>query len=226
MNEKSEQLEALLSRCLDDDLTAEEQARIRRAIAEDSEAATTAKRYERLNQILRSYRPLPGGLDWRVFFQNVSDRIDEARSAEESAKLDNALDDSLENWTKPLPDIDWDAFKARVSAAVHQEAAATHATAARRPAMVRWFAPLAAAAAIALTVWWYPWTETEVDDPSRSIVVVALDMPTDDRQISISFDETPVDPGQGDDFPVGSSAIAVGPGRIETGDAFDEAYFY
>ncbi|MCG8409319.1 MAG: zf-HC2 domain-containing protein [Phycisphaerales bacterium] len=225
MTDKSEQLEELLSRRLDGDLTAEEQARVDRAMAEDPSKKAMADRYDRLNMLLQAYRRLPEDVDWSRFFRRVTRQIDENRTARTPAEVDQALDHSLENWARPMPDVDWDAFKARVSAAVRQEAASTGAASVRWPASVRWFAPLAAAAAIALVVWWNPWSQTNIPNSATTIVVVSLDMPREAGPISISFDESS-GLGKVEDPPLGSSAIAIGPRKYETADAFDEAYFY
>jgi len=67
MTERPEQLEALISRQGDDDLTVDERAQIRRLLADDPAAAEDARVYSRLSDILAGYRCLPADLDFHAF---------------------------------------------------------------------------------------------------------------------------------------------------------------
>lgn len=92
-------------------------------------------------------------------------------------------------------------------------------------------APLAAAAAIAIAVWW-PHGELpaggEATPSGRApIILVSLDAPEATGQVQITFDLTPgegvAEPSPSE--PVGS-AIAMSAGGADAGDSFDDALFY
>lgn len=259
-----EQLEALLSRQADGDLTAEESATLRRAVADDPEAAAMVRQYEQLQGLLTGWRCLPGGVDWQSFSGAVSGRIEEDAERQASAQLDRAIDPAavlhdattssagprmnpaaqgyqateelLQDWARPLPDVDWDAFSSRVSAAVRREAAGSDrgvggARHWRRAA--GWLAPLAAAACIALLVWGnrasIP-TGTVSSEPAGPQVFVALMVPHSAGSVSIAFDESPAETTAettvDDSNPQGGLAIAIGPPRAAGSETYDEAYFY
>ena len=259
-----EQLEALLSRRADGDLTAEESAALRRAVADDADAAAAERQYEQLHQLLTGWRCLPAGVDWQSFSGAVSGRIEEDAEKQASAQLDRAIDPAaaphdaatspagprmnpaaqgyqateelLHDWARPLPEVDWDAFSSRVSAAVRREAAGGDRAVGRARHWRRaagWLAPVAAAACITLVVWSNRTSiprGTESSGPAGPRVFVALMLPQSAGNVSISFDESPAEPAAGtttsDENPQGGVAIAIGPPRVVGLDVYDEAYFY
>jgi len=267
MKPDPEQLEALLSRQADGDLTAEELATLRRVVADDPEAAAAAKQYERLQGLLAGWRCLPADVNWQSFAEDVSGRITEDAEQQASAQLDRAIDPAalphdaaappagprmnpaaqgfqateelLQDWARPLPEVDWAAFSSRVSAAVRREAASDRAIGDARHwrRVARWLAPLAAAACIALVVWA---NRDAVPTGSRSTeqaaprVLVALAVPRSAGSVSITFDESPVDTAAaatggstaGEANPQGGVAIAIGPPQVTGSKVYDEAYFY
>ncbi|MFQ5429463.1 MAG: hypothetical protein ACE5E1_04050 [Phycisphaerae bacterium] len=255
MNEKTDHLEQLLSRLPDGDLTPAEHATVRRALADDPGLAAVAKQYERLHLRLRAYRPLPGDVDWRAFSTRVADGVEDEWAEQASSDLDRAIDpavagatapvasgprlnpvaesyrgveDALQDWARPLPQVDWAAFHARVSDAVRAEAASARAGQPVR-GLRRWVTPVAAAAAVALVVWGLRLARPPTAGPGGStetVILVALDLPTSGGQITFSFDETPAAGARAVEPPAGGAGIAVGPRHDELEDIDDAAYFY
>lgn len=229
MDERIDSIEELLSRRPDGELTADEAAEVRRVMAEDSSAASVASAYERLDSVLRAWRHLPPDLNWDGLSARIAEQIDQDISPVGSS---DAVDDLLAGWTGPLPEVDWDGFKARVSDAVRREAATSASTGRGGRswgARVRWLAPLAAAAVIALAVWLPRGTLPIAGDLSvapRPIVVVSLDFPVSRGTISFVFDESPLGVEDEPARSAGGSAIAIGAGRFATGGGVGEAYFY
>ncbi len=226
MNDPAEQLEMLLSRRADGDLTPEEEARVRRAIEAAADAERDAGRYERLGEMLANYRRLPR-LDWGDLAREVGERV---RAANAAAEGEAPLDAALASWAGPLPDVDWAALKVRVSMAVRR-AAEADARAARarswRPTRA-WLGPIAVAAAVVLAVFW----PRKIEEPEFPIgkegamYLVELDVPAPGQPISISFDRTSP-PSVGDSDPQASvSAIAFGPSEPAGDEYWEEAYLY
>ena len=257
MNVDSEQLEALLSRRLDEDLDAEEQALLRQAMADDPAAAASAKQYERLQRMLAVWRRLPADLNWNTLSKSVASRIEEDLAIEASARLDRAIDPAAEgpappigprlnptaesfqateellrDWAGPLPEVDWDAYAARVSAAVRREATAGGQKAGRGRrwrVLAGWLAPMAAAASIALLLWWNRGanpTGLTNHRPAAPQVEVSLVVPESTGRVSIAFEESPAGPIDKAKPLPGGVAIAVGRPSLTGSSAPDEAYFY
>jgi len=147
MSKESEHIERLLSECPDGTAGAQEQAESGRMIAENPQAADSARRYERLQRLLAGWRPLRHDVDWDAFKLAVSARVSEASEKEASAALDaridpaageaaatgprlekvareyEAVEELVEDWAGSVPEVDWAGFKHRVSQAVREEAA-------------------------------------------------------------------------------------------------------
>jgi negative regulator of sigma E activity len=151
--------------------------------------------------------------------------------------------------------VDGDEFKARVSSAVRREAATTDrdATDAREAAIrqraarrtwrrtAKWFAtvgaPLAAAAIIAIAVWWPGAVEVVSQHglvpPAKPLVLVALDMPETSGRVAITFEQGPGGEPQanigGEDqrhSDVGGGvAVAIGSSAAEPAESVDEVLF-
>ncbi len=259
MTQRTDQLEELLSRNGDGDLTVDEQAQLHRLMADDPAAAADGRAYERLNGALKGFRRLPEGLDFRAFAGEVKARVAEQAAIDASAELDRAIDPDAEGGDPsasreasgprfnkavqaleavddlvleavgPVPDVDWDAFKTRVSTAVRKEAAAQtpSRTAHRWPRAVGWFAPMAAAAAVAMLVWWPSGPATPDTDGGSSLTVAfAVDMPDQGGRVEVSFDESGGAPAVQPAAAPGGSAIAIAPPQAAIADRVDDAYFY
>ncbi|MBN2561771.1 MAG: hypothetical protein JXQ75_12655 [Phycisphaerae bacterium] len=260
--DRSEQLERLLSEHQDGTLTADELARVRRALSDDGDAADAARRYARLNDLLAGWRALPEDVDWRTFTRQVADRVIENAAdhttptpGQTTAALSQigavsarreppprvqGIDRLLEDWAAPLPEVDWRALKSRISASIREEAARTcRGSTRKRPGWhqaASWVArvglPLAAAAAIAIVVWW-PRTEIPVvpaiGDSDGPIVLVSLDLPEPVGQVSVTFEEVPPDEAPGEQPLVGGVAIGVSRSSAEYAhyeEPMDEALLY
>jgi hypothetical protein len=254
MNQGPEQLERLIAERLDGTLTAEESARLDRALAADPAAAAMARQYERLRLVLSGWRTLRRDIDWEALAASIARRV--AEDAEQSK--DAAVDDLVRGAVPPMPEVDWDRFKTRVSSAVRRDAAsragesseAQKADAGVRVLRRRWRrtvtwvatvgAPLAAAAAIAIAVWW-PGTASQLSSPHAMpvapMVVVALDVPTATGRVAISYDQAQpggyVEPsapdadGGVDQAAVGGGlAIAIESSAAEPSESADDALFY
>ncbi len=240
MTDESEQLERLLSELHDGHLTEAQLAEARRAIAEDSNAAAAAHGYQRLDAVLQDWQVVSPGMDWEAFARQVSGRVAdemEERDADESTKL-AAVDRLIEGSVEPLPAVDWDGLKSRISKAVHEEAA-EEARPSTEPLqtwrrVVGWTGrvavPLAAAAAVAI-FFWGPWTSGPPGpDPSAgSIVMVSLEMPDSVGRVTVTFAQEPPANVSEPSPPIMGTAIAVG---RPTGDGtvfeeqLDDACFY
>jgi len=139
-----------------------------------------------------------------------------------------AVDDLVMDAVGPMPEVDFDAFKARVSAAVRKEAALQTVSPAehRWPRVLGWFAPLAAAAAVAGLVW-YPGsvvTPGAKDDGAALTFAFAVDVPAQDGRIVVSFEETNDGAAVQEETTQGGSAIAIAPAPVA--DNVDDAFLY
>jgi hypothetical protein len=246
--DESDQLERLLSEAPDGELTPGERAEVRRALAADPAAEATARAYEHLNDLLAGWRALPDAFDWEEFARQAADHVSRAaagQGSEASGRPEalearpgiEAVDRLVDDWAVPVPEVDWDALKSRISAAVREEVA--RAEQERVGAPLRWRraarwgarvgAPLAAAAAIAILVWW-PRTELPIvpvgGDSAGPCVVVSLEMPESVGRISVTFEEGPAAVVEGSAPPAMGVAIAVSSPTAELQDTADEALFY
>jgi hypothetical protein len=260
MTRMDEQLEFLLSRIADADLSADERAEIRRAVEGDPACARVASEYEHLGRLLRVFRPLPRNLNWSALGTAIAGRVADSAEADASALVDRSIDRSaigpvtdpaaalpagteslageyaavqslLRDWAKPLPPVDWNAFKSGVSRQIRREVSTPEPQTQRRRAslFVNWLAPLAAAAAIALAVWWprepgktkLAHSGIRVEDN----IVVVVDTPTFAGSIQLSFDESFAEEAPPNDEP-SVKAIAVGPRAGEWREADDEQYLH
>ena len=250
MPDDREQLERLLSERPDGALDADERLVVERALKQDPSAAATAKWYERLQAVLRQWRPLGVDVDWVAMAQQTSERVAEVADREKYRQVDGLV----QRWADSLPEVDWDRFKTRIGSAVRQEAArlggggvaatepiTEQARRLRWRRTAKWMAtvgvPLAAAAVIVIAVWWPGAVNNLAPNGTgekRSMVVVSLETPRSTGRISINFDETaavaakePEVAGSaegGEAQSLGGLAIASSPSEaIETSD---EALFY
>ncbi len=263
MTDKAEQLERLLSEHLDDNLAPIQLADLQQALAEDPAAAASARGYARLSDLLASWRSLPGDIDWKAHARRLAGQTSSSDVAPALAPADRpafdtavqaaltgkrsqpgsrdqeheAVDRLIQDSVGPVPQVDWDGLKSRISAAVGQEAAAQTV----RPASPRkrWRSagarigmvggPLAAAAVIAFAVWG-PQTAGPIApgriNPTEPMVVVSLQMPEFAGQVSVAFEEGPAGQIDGSDSLPGGTAIAIGPPRHGELQTIDEALFY
>ncbi len=248
-----EHLERLIVEHLDGVLPPEQLSELNRVLASSEVAAALSRQHERLARILTGFRTLPETVDLNSFRQSVSRRVGEEPAYQASLAADTAIDPAaagelimsdprveplrrqfeqvdelLQDSLRSMPAVDWDAFRARVSGAVREEARTM-----RRGRWTRWVVgagiPVAAAAALFLALR-QPGTESLLpvgDSPAsvQSFVRVALDAPRSEGKVSISFDMSSsasaeeIDEGPG-------LVIASGGQPIPNGDAVDLALLY
>lgn len=148
-----------------------------------------------------------------------------AAEVEQFARVDR----SLRDWAADMPDVDWSAFKSRVSSAVRSEAVKSGSRASRRyrmPAVVGWFVPVAAAAVIAVAVFRaYDPTPTlnEIGGQPASMVLVALDVPETGGKLTFAFDES--GPGMIDDEIRPGTAYVVSTPIFKANGSDDDFYY-
>ena len=267
MTNKPSNLEQRISERRDPTDTVGDAGDLAKLIAADREAANLDKAYARLGQMLNGWRRLPDSVDFRAFHTNVAGAVAadvEYRAlvaheagqspdvvgltAEEALQLTREYaktDDAIRAAAGPLPAVDWNALKTRISAAVHNEATASDPhhertillPAAKAPGatdkhrnndargrryrhpLQRFALPLSAAAAIALTATlWLNRGRTITPSPAPILaerIVVQLGAPTTTGSVQISFDESPMTAAAAEDLPTRGAAIAVGPGHDE-----------
>ncbi|RIK67874.1 MAG: hypothetical protein DCC65_05220 [Planctomycetota bacterium] len=248
-----EHLERLIVDRLDGVLPPDQLSELTRALASSEDAAALSRQYEKLARILTGFRALPETVDLNSFRQSVSRRVGDEPAYQASLAADSAIDpaaagelimsgprmeplrrqfEKVDEWLhdslRPMPAVNWDAFRSRVSGAVREEARTL-----RRGRWTRWVVgagiPLAAAAALFLILR-QPGTESmlPVGHPpgsAQSFVRVALDAPQSEGKVSISFDmSSSASVEQIDDGP--GLVIASGGQPIPNGDAVDAALLY
>jgi hypothetical protein len=231
MTEDLENLERLASERGDGPISAREAAEWENAIARHPGLAAEARAYERLARLLADWRPLPGGIAWADTARRISRHV--AGQVEH-----RVVDEAVDALAGPLPDVDWDALKNRISAAVRGEAGHVHAAPLRlapTPAQrhrwtwaVRAGLLTAAAAAVALLLSWpqgaAPPVPGQADRPNIS---VALEAPHSSGKVSIVFDEAPPRPGKGPADPAAppSAGIAQGPPEKDAAEPAELALY-
>lgn len=258
MTRMDEQLEFLLSRIADADLSADERAEIRRAVERDPACARAADEFQHLGRLLRAFRPLPRNLNWSALGMAISGRVADSAEADASALVDRSIDRSaigpvtdltaalpagtetlageyaavqglLRDWAQPLPPVDWQAFKSGVARQIRREVLAGAPTVHRRRTslFVNWVAPIAAAAAIAMAVWWPrdPGTKGLAKGRAEHNIVVVVDTPRVSGSVQLSFDESFAEVEPPNEEP-SVKAIAVGPSASEWREADDEQYLH
>jgi hypothetical protein len=166
MTQTRDDIEMLLAASREGELTAAQRAEVDRLISQDAEARRMAAAYARLAALLKSWRPLPMGIDWRVEAGEVAKHVRAGAAKKDATAGLDGLERLVPHWSGAVPPVDYRAFRARVSAAVRHEAAGaagrgvTAETIGRirtRRRALAWIgrvgAPLAVAAAIAMAVW-------------------------------------------------------------------------
>jgi len=243
-------------------------------IAQDPDVANLDKAYARLGHMLNGWRKLPEGVDFRSFRTGVTGAVAadveyralQAHAAGESPDIagltaEDALnlarayqktDDAIRAAAGPMPAVDWNALKSRISAAVRTEAAESDPHHERtillpaatkggtsdkrkhrddgglrfRRAIQRFVLPLSAAAAVALTATlWFNRDGSVKQTPAPTNVnriVVNLGAPTRTGSIELAFDESPMT-AAAEPLPTRGAAIAVGPGYDELTTIPDDA---
>lgn len=235
MNEKADKFERLLSERPDRAASAEDLATVDRALADNPQAAETARQYDKLQALLKDWRSLPPGIDWDAVGQRLGEHA-VSKGAEcdtATASKDKTLDALVHGQAAPLPDVDWDRLKSRISFAVHEEAARNRQTSigTRRGWLNRlgkMGAPVAAAAAIAFAVWW----PGDVKTPPVAgltqgpAIVVAVETPAKQGNVLVRFVETPLEQGIDTSDGPGGYAYAHGPARGEFAESIETGMFY
>jgi len=185
-------LERLLSERGDRVLTPAELSRLDEIIGEDVRMAAIARQYDRLNVLLKGWRALPTTVDWADLSQRTRRTVASAGTAEAASLA--SVDRLLRDWAAPIPAVDWEALRRRISAAVEQEAALLKSRQQHRAArtsrlvvrLARVAVPLAAAAAVALLAWW-PRAELErrSNAGGGSFVAIAWEVPRETGEIRV-----------------------------------------
>lgn len=144
----SNELEFLLSRSLDEDLSDEERQRLEEALAASDSLREAQRHYARLHELLQSFAVEQLDVDWDAFAAN----IEQASVSGGQKGSQNALDELLARWAQGELDVNWERFTAGVMGRIEQ-----------KPSAVPWHrmifrigGPLAAAAAITLAVLVFP----------------------------------------------------------------------
>lgn len=228
MIDDREQFERLLSERMDGALTPDQLAELDRAVAGRAEFADLARRYDRLQASLHRWRALPADIDW----QGLSTRIRRSIGGQVEQPTSKSVDDLMQDAFGPMPEVDWSRLRQRISAAVREEAAATRTTRRSWSRAAKWTTmagvPLAAAAAIAIAVW-FPRsaapTAPTAPAPIASMIVVSFETPEPAGQVKIAFDEKPYEGGPIEDEANGA-AIANGPSQTVTRERVDEVVLY
>ncbi len=189
-----DEIERLLSEHGDGALPPAEQARLQKLINEDRQMAATARQFDRLNELLKGWRALPAAVDWPSLAKETRQAVSD--EAEAKAQGLAGVDRLIREWAGPTPEVDWTALRLRISAAVQQEAAIAQSRDRGRARqwgrsvvrIARVAVPLAAAAVIALMVWWpeaIPTPPGNTTGGSRTFVAVALEVPGRTGQVSV-----------------------------------------
>jgi hypothetical protein len=227
----------LISRGGADPLTDAERAIIDRAIAADPGLASERDAYTRLDALLARFAILPNDVDWDELSGIIAAEIrDEADLASE---FDNDAEPLIEALSQPIPQVEWNAFHARVSSAVRDEAALQQSSRTIKwPAAFAWVAPLAAAALIAIVVWSpfgigsNPQDSTNPVVPSAPIAVVEVEFgaPRPSGIVAIAFDESSPDEAPAPESKVVPGGTVIVDGSWPTEDPAlqvdVEAYYY
>ncbi|MCZ6815062.1 MAG: hypothetical protein O7F76_00005, partial [Planctomycetota bacterium] len=82
-DDRTQNIERLLSERRDGRLSAEDLAEIERAITGDSANARSAEAFDRLGALLKDWRIVPDTVDWQTSARRVSERVRADRSSAE-----------------------------------------------------------------------------------------------------------------------------------------------
>lgn len=243
-------------------------------IARDPEAAKLDRAYARLAQTLSNWRTLPAGVDFRSFRSTVADavaadveyRVVQAHdagtkpdvagiTADAASRLSREYkktDDAIHAASgKPMPAVDWNALKNRISAAVRIEAAesdphhertillpaAKSAGATRRSSRAadvpkhflrkRLALPLSAAAAIAIvaTALFNRGVPVSPTPINMNRILVQLAAPQQAGLVNLAFDESPMPAALAAEPSTRGAAIAIGPFHDDFASLADDAFW-
>lgn len=237
MNTNPSDILELISRGDADPLTSAERAVVDRAIAADPGLARQRTAYARLDALLARFAELPDDVDWESLSGDITAEI----RAEATDDVAVASAPIVEQLSRSLPPVDWDAFRTRVSNAVRDEAAQQSSERTIKwPAVFSWVAPLAAAAMIALVVWGPFGVPRQNVGPNPggvgepiAVVEVEVARPASTGTVAVSFDETsPADMPKSPSVIPGGTVIVNGSWptaepAIETPTVTDvDAYYY
>ncbi|MGD2108753.1 MAG: hypothetical protein PVI86_05115 [Phycisphaerae bacterium] len=134
----------LLSRSLDEELSAAERARLDQAMGSSASLRGQADRLRRLDGWLKRWGEYPVELDWKHHAALTRSRVESDADAEQLEEVDGLL----ERWANRDVSIDEASFTAAVMAGVHKE----RRTRSWHGVVFRLGVPLAAAAAVVLAV--------------------------------------------------------------------------
>ncbi len=234
MDIDKEQLEFLMSRAVDGDLSPEETVRLDGYLAENAAARAEFERMKRLNDLLGAWGQRPIGVDDDRAADSTAARVRD----EVEYTISNALDGDegavvhlrgyaqrdpnlgllgnqyerlemmIQAWGAVEPAVDYDRFQQRLSQAVRAEADRQVSGGGAR--IIRLFVPLAAAASlmIAAGVWWLGESAAPAPSGTTPQVQVALAGPPSPPAESKAVVE--VSFGLTDDAPIQSVAQTSG----------------
>lgn len=137
----------LASQRLDGDLSPEERAALDRAIEASPELRQQAEGIAAVDGIVKRWADLPVEIDWQHHAANIVARIEQEETPEERA----AIDGLLLRWKAHPVDLDEDSFTTAVTDRL-ADSAASRPSRTRRAWLWRLGAPLAAAAAVVITL--------------------------------------------------------------------------
>lgn len=211
------QIEQLISELADGSLPAAERARVEALVQADPALARLLADYRRLANRLAAWRTPPAitaSADWR---RDTRRRIEDDLTAAMSAYADGSLpaetarrlaerfaadaaaarirsqldrtDELLASWAKPMPEVDWNATRARFSNAIRQDVARR-----RRLTLTRWIGGIALAASLVLAAFLTlrgNRPNVAPANPAVEPVQVVLEKPAESGQAVAKFDERP-----------------------------------
>jgi hypothetical protein len=201
----------LLSRSLDEELTAEEQERLDAALAESASLRAEAEQLGAVKRLIRRWGSEPPSLDSETHAALI---IAQAATGDDADMLEK-IDRLIDRWGSAEPEFDADRFTAAVMGLVSRGSGSKK----RQAWVFRLGTPLAAAAAIAIvvisSVWWAAQREVvcRIEVGRRVAMGGASASANGGRSTIVSFDRTVVEPvmeahGEMSFGAVGSSALA------------------
>jgi len=134
----------LFSRSLDEDLSDEQQERLDQALAKSDALRAEADELRSVDRLMKEWGAQPAKLDWEPYAATIRARIDAEGDEDELRKVD----EWIKRWGEKAVPVDEESFTRRVMAGIEPSRG-------RSPVFALVFrigAPLAAAAAIALTL--------------------------------------------------------------------------
>ncbi len=179
----------LISRSLDEELSAADSARLRELLGGDASLAREANRLRSLDRLLKRWAADAPSIDWKDHQAVIQAKTEQSG---DEAEL-HSVDRLLERWAATEVRVDESAFVASVMQRVRLAPKARTRTA-PYPLVFRFGLPLAAAAAVAFAVFtgtWNPEGKTTVSFGKRPITRLAIGSPDSAMAtVAVSFDRS------------------------------------